>query len=215
MRPAVADPPSRSRRYDDQRPPSDDDLRPGQLVASGLAGAIGAAAASLFGVAGTVAGAALAGTLTTVGGPVLEMALRHTRNGLLTASSHRWGRFAARSLLAFVLAMGAVTAVELLTGESARDPVHGAHRPSRPAIVQLIDPPSAGHAVRAHHRTRQIRSAPASARPAGIRPTTTVVPPSRPPTATPADPPTPSPTTDAPEPTGTPSARPSLVTSGG
>jgi hypothetical protein len=51
-----------------------------QLIASGLAAMSATVAASYFGVAGTVIGAALASIVTVVGNAVYGYSLRHTRN---------------------------------------------------------------------------------------------------------------------------------------
>jgi len=118
------------------RPPA---LSATHVVASALAAVSAAIAASFLGVAGTVVGAALASGLSTAGTALYDHALRRTRDKL-RAAPPRWGRVGITAVLVFALAMGAITLGEWVSGRSAADMVHGAVRPSDPAIVQLVEP---------------------------------------------------------------------------
>ncbi|HEV7825410.1 MAG TPA: hypothetical protein VGP02_10915 [Mycobacteriales bacterium] len=158
----------------------DPDLSPTQIVAGALAAVSSAVAASYFGVAGTLAGAALGSVVGTVGTALYKRSLAETKEKLRTtivpiqtvvlrrrgeatesttvaggteapvhpaattgdtapepagrpgaapqgppAGSRHWARTAAFALVAFVLALGGVSAVEAAAGRTLSSLVTG------------------------------------------------------------------------------------------
>jgi len=175
-----------------------------QVAASTLAAISAAIAASFLGVAGTIAGAAVASGLSTVGTALYDRALRQAGERL-RASPPRWGRVALTAVAVFALTMIAITFGELLLGHSVADVVHGTPRPSDPAVVQLVDPPRA---------VDRPRTAVTTAPPTTTTTTTTAPPPSVAPTTTPTDVVPTSSTTVSPVPTSTTTPSP-IPTTGG
>ncbi|MDX6350440.1 MAG: hypothetical protein QOF84_5230 [Streptomyces sp.] len=119
------------------------DLSVVQVVASALAAVVGAILASLLGVHGTIVGAAVVSTSATTGAAVFQHAFRRTGEGIRSrvprtpraprrAAGKRqgWKTYALTTGLVFGLAMGLVTAAELIMGKPVaavvkNEPGHG------------------------------------------------------------------------------------------
>ena len=116
-----------------------------QLLAGSAAAACGAWLASKIGVAGTVIGAAIVSALVTTLSAIYTHGARRAQERLLVrkaeiherarlpatyaddppppapeppAEGYRWGRIALAALAVFIVAMGAVTVIELVKGQS-------------------------------------------------------------------------------------------------
>jgi len=134
-----------------------------KTIAGVLATVSAAVLGSFLGVAGTLAGAALASVVGTIGTEVYQRSIhkgaRRLQSSFVTAPAAvgtpsvtaaryevpsepepaaaprqiRWGRVAAIAASVFVLAIGTLTAFELITGKSAADTV--GHRTSSSTTV--------------------------------------------------------------------------------
>jgi hypothetical protein len=120
-----------------------------QIIASVLAAVSASVAASYFGVAGTVIGAALGSIVSVVGGAIYAHSITRTRDRLRrtaveeairqrfdvaepsTAPRARWlapKQIALAASALFVIAIGTVTGLELLTGKPVSSAVGGGSR---------------------------------------------------------------------------------------
>jgi hypothetical protein len=177
-----------------------------QIIASVLAAVSASVAASYFGVAGTVIGAALGSVVSVVGGAIYAHSITRTRDRLRrtavedavrqrfdvadpqTAARARWLAPKQLALVAsalFVIAIGTVTGLELLTGKPVSSTVGGGSQ-SGTSLFGATD--------RHSQQPTTPSSTPVESTPAS-RPTTTVTV-----TQTPSDTPT------TPSPSSTPSA---------
>jgi hypothetical protein len=113
------------------------DLSVVQVVASTLAAVVGALMASLLGVHGTIVGAAVVSTSATTGAALFQHLFHRTGEGIrgrmpvgeravqtfdppadaLVRKPRGWKTYALTTGLVFVLAMGVVTAAELIAGK--------------------------------------------------------------------------------------------------
>jgi len=137
-----------------------------QVVASTLAAVTATAALSLFGVAGTVVGAAVASILTVVGNHLYTESIRRTRAQVLArttgirAGSYRESERRTLSLgsrkrlilsvgALFLAILVAVTAFEVLTGRTLSETVHG--QPGHHRLTVEGDAGSPGPSTPASH----------------------------------------------------------------
>ena len=196
-----------------------------QLLAGSAAAACGAWLASKIGVAGTVIGAAIVSALVTTLSAIYTHGARRAQQRLLVrkaeiherarlpatyaddppppapeppAEGYHWGRIALAALAVFIVAMGAVTVIELVKGQSfscssaGRDCDQGTTLlPGRPRTHPTSPTP-----------TPSVTTTPSLTTPSGSG------------TPTPTDSPTPTfSSTESPTPSGTPSGTPSDTSS--
>ena len=198
-----------------------------QLLAGSAAAACGAWLASKIGVAGTVIGAAIVSALVTTLSAIYSHGARRAQERLLlrraevhdrarlpatysddpppapsapqpATDGYRWGRIAIAALAVFVVAMGAVTVIELVKGQSFSCSSAGRNcdqgttlLPGRPRTHPTSPTP-----------TPSVTTTPSLATPSGSG------------TPTPTDSPTPTfSSTESPTPSGTPSGTPSDTSS--
>jgi hypothetical protein len=137
-----------------------------QVLGGAMAAATSAVAASSLGVAGTLVGAALGSAVATVGGSLYTYSLRTTSERVRTVvrrtpestvvrrtpestvvrrgNRRRWAPIGAATA-AFVLAMGGVSAAELVAGEPLSTAVYGQPSSSSTTVTAVVpDEPEDG-----------------------------------------------------------------------
>ena len=174
-------------------------LRVAKLLATALAAVSGAVVASLFGVGGTLLGAALVSVLVAAAEAVyahsLASAHRLARRTLVRrvgdqadandeGAGHarprpvRWQRVAAAAVLAFGVAVAAVTVVEAVAGRPLASLVGGRPRPGASTSVGVVVAGAerpALPATRATSTTPASELAPTTTAPVGVPATTAPV----------------------------------------
>lgn len=174
-----------------------EELRVSKLLAGGLAAISGAVVASRIGVEGTLTGAALTSIFVAVATALYShsLTLAHGRmrrvlvrraggdadTGQPAAQPIRWQRVAVAAAVVFVIAVGAITAVEVVAGQPLASLFGNRPRPGASTSIGVVASGQRGSTP----PTTRAPGTPTTSRPGSV-PTTTAAPVGAPTTTVPA-----------------------------